>query len=84
MTDRSTAPMDTPNGRVEAPAAPHRLHGADRSGLGERGWAEVPADLIGDPDDTNVPPDFYEPMGLETGDADEIQPSPRPDGAPSA
>jgi hypothetical protein len=37
------------------------VHGADRGGLGDDGWAEVPEDLVGDPDDTNVPPEFYEP-----------------------
>lgn len=54
-------PMDAPHGRETVPAAPHRLHGADRSGLGEKGWAEVPEDGIGHPDDTNIPTDFFEP-----------------------
>lgn len=54
--------MDTPNGRVETPAATGRLHGADRAGLGADGWAEVPDDLVGHPDDTNVAPEFYEPL----------------------
>jgi hypothetical protein len=54
--------MDTPEGRKQIPAASHRLHGADRSGLGEEGWAEVPEDRLGDPDDTNVGPEFYEPL----------------------
>lgn len=31
------------------------VHGADRSGLGERGWAEVPDDLIGHPEQSNDP-----------------------------
>ncbi len=55
-------PMDTPAGREIVPAAKHRLHGADRSGLGEKGWAELSEDLIGHPDDTNVEPEFYEPL----------------------
>jgi len=54
--------MDTPGGRKMIPAATERLRGADRSGLGEAGWAEVAEDGIGHPDDTNVPPEFYEPM----------------------
>lgn len=54
-------PMDAQGERTIVPAATDRLHGADRSGLGEEGWSEVPEDLVGDPDDTNVPPDFYEP-----------------------
>ena len=54
-------PMDTPAGRVYVPAA-HRLHGADRSGLGEKGWAEIPDDQIGHPDSGNVGPEFYEPL----------------------
>ncbi len=53
--------MDTQTGRDEVPAASNRLHGADRGDLGEDGWAEVPEDRIGHPDDTNVPPEFYEP-----------------------
>jgi hypothetical protein len=53
--------MDTPSGRKATPAATHRLRGADRSGLGEKGWAEVAEDNIGDPDHGNVPPEFYEP-----------------------
>ena len=52
--------MDTPYGRERVPAATDRLHGADRSGLGEEGWAVVPEDLVGDPDDGNVAPEFYE------------------------
>jgi hypothetical protein len=61
MTREATTPMDTPHGREQVPAASERLHGADRGGLGQDGWAEVPEDLVGDPDDTNVPPEFYEP-----------------------
>jgi hypothetical protein len=61
MTRQNTTPMDTPDGRVDVPAAPRRLHGADRGGLGQDGWAEVPEDLVGDPDNANVPPEFYEP-----------------------
>lgn len=53
--------MDTPGARQVIPAARHRLRGADRSGLGQAGWAEVAADGIGDPDDTNVAPEYYEP-----------------------
>ncbi|MGD9981923.1 MAG: hypothetical protein AB7H66_07060 [Hyphomonadaceae bacterium] len=58
---RQGIPMDTPHGRERVPAAEHRLHGADRSGIGQKGWAEVPDDLIGHPDDTNVPRDWFEP-----------------------
>ncbi len=52
--------MDTQHGREEVPAAVGRLRGADRSGLRERGWAEVPDDRIGRPEDTDVPAEFYE------------------------
>ncbi len=65
MSERSKNPsgalMDTPGARKSVPAAPHRLRGADRSGLGGSGWAEVSEDKIGHPEDTNVSPDFYEP-----------------------
>jgi hypothetical protein len=74
MADRPTTPMDTPHGRVEVPAAPHRLHGADRSGLGDKGWAEVPADQAGHPGDTNVAREFFEPLTNERAhDEDETQ-----------
>jgi hypothetical protein len=36
------------------PIAP--LHGVDRSGLGEKGWAEVPEDLIGGHPEMEEPP----------------------------
>ena len=61
--------MDTPNGRDEVPAAVDRLRGADRSGLGADGWAEVPADGVGHPDDTDIGPEFYE-------DASRLPPNP--------
>jgi hypothetical protein len=61
MSDEDKVEMDTPNGRISVPAATHRLRGADRSGLGEKGWAEVPNDRIGHPADTNVPEEYYEP-----------------------
>jgi hypothetical protein len=51
--------MDTPGGRKIVPATPGRLHGGDRGGLGEKGWAEE--DEAGHPDDTNIPPDFHQP-----------------------
>lgn len=53
---KSTVPMDTQTGRAAIPAVTGRLHGADRSGLGDKGWAETPADQIGNPDDTDVSP----------------------------
>ncbi|WP_325059335.1 hypothetical protein [Vitreimonas sp.] len=56
--------MDTPNGRDEVPAATDRLRGADRSGLHDEGWAEVPADGVGHPDDNNVGPEYYEDASL--------------------
>ena len=59
----TTTPMDTPTGRDDVPAAPHRLHGADRAGLGEKGWAEVSDDQTGEPDAGNVPRDLFEPPG---------------------
>ena len=57
--------MDTPDGRVETPAATHRLHGADRGGLGDEGWAEVSEDLVGHPNDSNVAPEFFEPLDAD-------------------
>lgn len=54
-------PMDTPGARQLIPAATDRLRGADRSGLGNSGWAEVAEDSIGDPDNTNVPRAYREP-----------------------
>ncbi len=57
----SGVPMDSHGERKIVPAVQHRLHGADRGGLGDAGWAEVKEDLVGDPDDTNVPPEFHEP-----------------------
>jgi len=62
MSDKTTTPMDTPGGRKDIPAAPARLHGADRSGLGDKGWSETPDDLVGRPSDTNVPPALHEPI----------------------
>jgi hypothetical protein len=62
--------MDTPDGRVPVPAAVHRLHGADRSGLGEKGWAELPDDLVGHPDDTNIDPVFFQPISGSGEEAD--------------
>jgi hypothetical protein len=66
--NKNTTPMDTPTGREAVPAAPHRLHGADRSGLGSKGWAETPDDLTGRPDDSNVPRDWFEPPALDRED----------------
>ncbi len=43
--------MDTQNGAKIVPAAADRIHGADRSGLGDEGWAEFSEDKIGAPDD---------------------------------
>lgn len=60
--DAGKVEMDDPGGRVLVPAATHRLRGADRSGLGEKGWTEVPDDRIGRPGDTNVPEAYYEPV----------------------
>ena len=42
--------QDDPQPRPEPP----RLYGADRSGLGEKGWAEIPEDGVGHPDDSNA------------------------------
>jgi|GEM_PF-3012461 len=65
MTARSKpelVAMDTPAGRAGVPAPAHRLHGADRSGLGDKGWAEIPDDQVGHPDESNVGPEYYEPL----------------------
>lgn len=64
MSEKHGISMDTPNGRVEVPGVAERLHGADRSGLGDDGWAEVAPDGVGHPDDTNVPPDYHLPLGM--------------------
>ena len=70
MSRKPKTPMDTQTSRDAVPAASDRLHGADRAGLGDDGWAEVPEDLIGDPDDSNVPAEFYEPAS-ETNPPDQ-------------
>ena len=54
--------MDTPHGREAPPAATGRLHGADRAGLGDKGWDETPDDLIGHPDDGNIDAELYDPL----------------------
>lgn len=53
--------MTASNPPSEVPSVPHRLHGADRSKLGEKGWAEVAENKIGHPDNSNISADFYEP-----------------------
>lgn len=55
--------MDTPGGRQVVPGSAKRLHGGDRSGLGEKGWAaEDEESGIGRPDDTNVDEAFHQPL----------------------
>ena len=54
--------MDTRDGPKNVPGVPGRLSGADRSGLGQKGWAEVPEDGAGHPDDNNVDQDFFVPQ----------------------
>lgn len=46
--------METPH-RTAAPPAAQRLHGGDRSDLGEQGWAEVGPDGIGAPSRADLP-----------------------------
>lgn len=41
-----------------------KLHGADRSGLGKEGWAEVPEDLIGGHPELETAPDPKSGGGL--------------------
>lgn len=65
MKDQRQIEMDTPAGRVRVPGATDRLHGADRSGLGQKGWAETPEDGVGHPADGNVPAEYYEPLDIE-------------------
>jgi hypothetical protein len=48
--------------RTEPQPSPPRLYGADRSGLGDKGWAEVPEDGVGHPDDSNVDPAWFTPI----------------------
>ena len=57
-----TVAMDAGQDRMEFPAAPGRLHGADRSALGQTGWAEVAEDLIGAPDDSDIGPEYFKPQ----------------------
>ena len=59
--EESALEMDTSAGRIKVPAAKGRLHGADPSGLDEKGWATTPDDKVGDPDDTNIAPELHEP-----------------------
>jgi hypothetical protein len=41
-----------------------KLHGGDRSGLGDKGWAEVPEDLIGGHPELETAPDPRSGGGL--------------------
>jgi hypothetical protein len=50
-TDHATSPRTDETGKIE------KLHGADRSGLGEKGWAEAPADRIGGHPELETAPD---------------------------
>jgi hypothetical protein len=52
-------PMETPGATIIVPTAPDQLEGADRSGLGDKGWAETPDDLTGHPDETNIGPEMH-------------------------
>jgi hypothetical protein len=66
MADKQSSgggiPMDTRDGRHLVPGPARRLHGGDRSGLGERGWAEDDEEpRAGRPEDTNIAPDFHQP-----------------------
>ena len=54
--------MDTASGRETPPVANGRLHGADRAGLGDKGWSETPEDLTGDPDGSNIDAELYDPL----------------------
>jgi hypothetical protein len=38
--------------------------------MGRKGWAEVPEDRAGHPDDTNVPLDWFEPPALDREEPD--------------
>jgi len=49
--------MDSRGGRIGVPAA-ERMHGGDRAGLGDKGWAETPDDLRGRP--ASAPPPIHE------------------------
>lgn len=52
------APKTDQTERVE------KLHGLDRSGLGEKGWSEVPADRIGGHPELETAPDPEQGGGL--------------------
>ncbi len=56
------------------PAGIARLHGVDRSGLGAKGWAEVPDDLIGGHPELEEPPRSG-PDGDLNGPQPDIDPS---------
>jgi hypothetical protein len=51
MTNSPTPPRTDETRKIE------KLHGADRSGLGEKGWSEVPADLVGGHPELETAPD---------------------------
>lgn len=53
--------MNNPD-RPSAARKHTRLHGSDRSGLDSKGWSETPDTLIGDPDDSNVDSELYDPL----------------------
>lgn len=42
-----TEPRDRSEPRTGETSKVEKLHGADRSGLGDKGWAEVPEDRVG-------------------------------------
>jgi hypothetical protein len=62
MDDDQEAPEPVSEKDIYSTDARPRLHGADRSGLGMRGWSETPDDLIGRPDDSNIASEFYDPL----------------------
>jgi hypothetical protein len=75
--DNPTPPRPDETRKIE------KLHGADRSGLGEKGWAEVPDDKIGGHPELETAPDRASGGGLngpqpetdrETGAAQEATP----------
>ena len=55
---------DTTPPRTDETRKIEKLHGLDRGGLGEKGWAEVPGDLIGGHPELETAPKAGETGGL--------------------
>lgn len=72
MTDK--LPEKRSRAETDDTARLSRLHGSDRSGLGSKGWAQVPADRIGGHPELKVTPQSGPDGGLN-GPQPEMDPA---------